>query len=304
MAQSSGDGADELTEDAEESSRSPQTVAFWADVRVDPVEIALPAGVGYTLRAYRPADELAEPEVDGDPELAKDDFDAAHAAVAATRRRGEPEEDEIGEIQWPEEFAEEPEEAEADEDSEEAAEEDEAEAEEKDEKEEEEEETEAEDVPVFLGRRGRVYLFRSADKLVEFVRSGADHDLSQLDTWSQVSARIKPADIDPVEGDRYELDLVVKNLRGGADQWDPTLIIKAGEVARDLAYALRIDAVLTALAPGSPLDDLDEALRTAEAGGLKAMFARRKLRKAGGQQAVLGWRTIIGKLAAVADWRD
>ena len=44
-----------------------------------------------------------------------------------------------------------------------------------------------EEVPVFLGRKGRVYLFHSPEKLVEFVKSGAEHDLSQLDSWAEVA---------------------------------------------------------------------------------------------------------------------
>ena len=54
---------------------------------------------------------------------------------------------------------------------------------------------------------------------------------------------------------------------------------------------------------GSPLDDLDEALRSAAAGGVGSFFGRRRLRKIGAQQATLGWRTIIGKISAAVDWR-
>ena len=97
----------------------------------------------------------------------------------------------------------------------------------------------------------------------------------------------------------------MENLRGGHDAWDPSLIIKAGEVARDLGYALRLEAVIGALSPGSPLDDLDEGLRTVESGGLGAFFARRRLRRIGAQTtAALGWRTIIGKISAAVDWRN
>ena len=66
----------------------------------------------------------------------------------------------------------------------------------------------------------------------------------------------------------------MENLRGGPDAWDPTLILKAGEIARDLGFALRIEPVHVALAPGSPLDDLDEALRSAESGGIGSFFAK------------------------------
>jgi hypothetical protein len=261
--------ADEPADDAEESSVPEARSALWDDVRIDPVEIALPSGVGYTLRAYRPPADLASAGADDDPEKL-DDFDAASAAVAR-QRRAELDDDELDE---------------------EALDEEEDEAEQTDE------------VPVFLGRAGKLYLFHSPDKLVDYVRSGAENDLSQLDTWPELVKRIGADDVVPAEEDTYELDLIVENLRGGADAWDTTLIIKAGEIARDLGHALRIDPVQVALAPGSPLDDFDEALRSAESGGIGSFFARRKLRKVSSQQATLSWRTVIGKISAAADWRD
>jgi hypothetical protein len=36
---------------------------LWSDARIDPVEIALPKGVGYTLRAYRLATEITPTDV-------------------------------------------------------------------------------------------------------------------------------------------------------------------------------------------------------------------------------------------------
>ena len=177
-----------------------------------------------------------------------------------------------------------------------------AEAEDEDEEEEEEEETE--EVPVFLTHRGKLLLFRSAEGLVSFIRSGAPHDLAQIDTWATLAERVEPVNVAPLDEDSYELDLVVENLRGGHDSWDPPLIIEAGEVARDLAYALRLPAVLDMLSPGNSLDDLDEALRGVVNGGIGGFMARRRLRKIGAQTASLGWRTIIGKISAAVDWRD
>jgi hypothetical protein len=161
-----------------------------------------------------------------------------------------------------------------------------------------------EEVPMFLSHRGRLLTFKSPESLVSFIRSGAPHDLAQLDTWSTVAERVESSDVDPLPEDRYELDLVVENLRGGHDTWDLPLLIAAGEVARDLGFALRLKPVILALSPGSPLDDLDEALRTAEGGGMGGFFGRRRLRKIGAQQASLGWRSIIGKISAAVDWRD
>jgi len=278
----------------------PAGSGLWQDVRIAPVEIALPDGVGYTLRAYRLSTAVEPPEID--PESAThDSYDAAAATVLAQRRRGqedvEEEEEEFeddGGEPIPVDFrdsalaAEGLEPADEDEDDEIA----------------DSDEVVEEDVPIFLGRRGKVYLFRSTEKLAEFVRSDAEHDLTQLDTWPELSKRITAADVEPDEDDQYELDLVVQNLRGVPDSWDHTLLIRAGELARDLGYALRMEPVIASLSGGSPLDDLDETLRAAEAGGPKAFFAKRKLRKMGEQQVAIGWRTIIGKISAAVDWRD
>jgi hypothetical protein len=284
----------------------PAGSGLWQDVQIAPVEIALPDGVGFTLRAYRLSTDLEPPEIDSSADE-HDSYTAAAASVLAQRRRGREEdvEDEVeddGDDPVPVDFRDSALAAEglesADEDEDESA-----------EQIADSDEVVEEDVPVFLGRRGKVYLFRSAEKLVEFVKStgpgsDAEHDLTQLDTWPELSKRITAADVEPAEDDQYELDLVVQNLRGGPDSWDHTLLIRAGELARDLGYALRIEPVISSLSAGSPLDDLDETLRAAEAGGPKAFFAKRKLRRMGEQQTAIGWRTIIGKISASVDWRD
>lgn len=281
--------------------------ALWEELRIDPVEIALPAGTGYTLRAYRLSTELTPTDTAG-----RDDDDP----FAARARAAEEEDDETVVI-LDEEFLdvddprpgrhhgradnEELDVVEDETDDEALAEEDEAD---EDEQEEEEEEEEGEEVPVFLTHRGKLLLFRSAESLVSFVRSGAPNDLAQVDSWPTLAERVQPDDVAPQDEDSYELDLVVENLRGGHDTWDPALIIEAGEVSRDLAYALRLPAVLDMLSPGSSLDDLDEALRSTVDGGIGAFLGRRRVRKIGAQTASLGWRTIIGKISAAVDWRD
>ena len=279
---------------AEESERPAGVDELWSAVRIDPVEIALPKGVGYTLRAYRPVTEVTPTDIS---EREEDAF--------PERARPVPE-DEPGDG-YADEYDEEDDE-DFDEDDGFEAEEDEDDEDELDEAELDEEEAaaaaEPEEVPVFLGRAGLVYLFRSPEGLVDFVKSGAVHDLSQLDTWSELTGKLSADDVVPLPEDTYELDLVVDNLRGSRETWDANLVIQAGEVARDLGYALRIEPVIAALAPGSPLDDLDEALRATEGGGLGGFMARRRLKKIGAEAAPLGWRTIIGKISSAVDWRD
>ncbi len=292
---------DDVDDDEEETSpaaSSGGSSSLWADTKIDPVEIALPSGVGYTLRAYRLSTALTPTEIsdrdDDDPFAAK----AKHAV-------SEDDEDTVVILDddFPDDEVEDPDDTEeierrgkhARDDSEEPS---------AGDFEDEEEEEAAEDVPVFLSHRGRLLLFKSPESLVTFVRSGAPNDLAQVDSWPELVERIQPSDVVPSDEDSYELDLVVENLRGGHDTWDFNLLIEAGEAARDLAYALRLTPVLTALSPGSPLDDLDEALRSAAGGGLGAFRGRRRLKKIGAQQASLGWRTIIGKISAAVDWRD
>jgi hypothetical protein len=279
---------------------------LWDEVRITPVEIAMPGGVGLTLRAYRKASELTPTEIQIDED---DPFDARERAAAARAAEEE-------EVIVDDEFAALVAEGDAGsksgrksdgtvttEDGEVVAEPDPADF--ADEPVEEAAEEEAdEEVPAFLSHRGKLLTFKTPESLVSFIRSGAPHDLAQLDTWPTVAERVQSTDIDPAPDDRYELDLVVENLRGGHDTWDLPLLIAAGEVARDLGHALRLKPVILALAPGSPLDDLDESLRAAESGGMGGFFGRRKLRKIGAQQASLGWRSIIGKISAAVDWRD
>ena len=290
--------ADEVEED-----RPPADRALWEEVRIDPVEIALPAGTGFTLRAYRSARELTPTDV---AERDQDDPFLARRQVVETE-----EDEEV--VILDEEFAalsaeEDDEDEEKDaksrrKDKADASDDDKAEDDE-DEDDEDEDEAGDEEVPVFLTHKGRLLLFKTPESLVTFIRSGAPNDLSQLDSWNELSERLEPADIAPLDEDTYELDLVVENLRGGHDAWDHQLLIEAGEIARDLAYALRLPAVLDMLSAGSSLDDLDEALRASVNGGVGGFLGRRRLKKIGAQTASLGWRTIVGKISAVVDWRD
>ncbi|MFG1869022.1 DNA primase [Micromonospora arborensis] len=279
---------------AEETDRTSVSVdrSLWDELHIDPVEIALPAGTGFTLRAYRPASSLTPTDV---TERDQDD------PFLARRQVIEEEEDDETVVILDEELAEEFADSDEDESTRRGA----ATADADDEADEDAaDEAGDEEVPVFLSHRGKLLLFKTPESLVSFIRSGAPNDLSQLDSWNELAERVEPADIAPLDEDTYELDLVVENLRGGHDTWDSTLLIEAGEIARDISYALRLPAVLDMLSAGSSLDDLDEGLRATANGGIGAFMGRRRLKKIGAQTASLGWRTIVGKISAVVDWRD
>lgn len=289
-------GADDTRDEApdavddlgREPRRTPTVDRFWKRVRVDPLEIALPGGAGYTLRAYRQNTDITPADVSE----REDD-------VPMPRHRGatlafDDDSDLLDKSEITDDLADEDLAAdEVDEELDEDVDDDVVEPDEV-----------VEEVPLFLSHGGHLLVFRSAESMVEFVLSDAEHDLQQLDTWDTVTRGIQSEYVVSLPDDTYELDLVVKNLRGGHDAWDPELLVRSGQLARDLGHALQIEPVVLALAPGSPLDDLDEALRAAADGGLGSFFARRKLKKIGAETASLGWRTVIGKIAAVVDWRD
>jgi hypothetical protein len=283
------------SDESEKSAAGLSGQDLWEEVRIEPVEIALPGGVGLTLRAFRKASELTPTEIEAEEE---DLFDARKRSSAA-----DAEEEVIADKEFEALLTEGDVDQTPDPDAKAASEEPDPEDFEDDTSADDDKAAD-EDVPMFLSHKGRLLAFKTPESLVSFIRSGAPHDLAQLDSWATLAEHVQSTDIDPQADDRYELDLVVENLRGGHDTWDLALLIAAGEVARDLGYALRLKPVILALSPGSPLDDLDDSLRSAENGGMGGFFGRRRLKKIGAQQASLGWRSVIGKISAAVDWRD
>ncbi|WP_100448645.1 DNA primase [Glycomyces xiaoerkulensis] len=237
---------------------------LWDETGIEPVEIHLGKDSGYTLRAYRMSDTL--------PGAAE----AAEKAEAAKRPDiAERPEDEDNEAPDESDFLDE---------------------------ELDVLDAEPEEVPVFLVRKGKLQLFRDAESLVRYVRESDDNDLAAVEEYGDLQKRLTADAVVCDEADIYELDLVTTNLRGGHESWDPELLIKAAEIGRDLGYALRNSSVIDPLSPGSPLDDIDEALRAIVDGGLRGMFAKRRLRKTGTEQAAIAWRGVIGKITESTEW--
>lgn len=147
--------------------------------------------------------------------------------------------------------------------------------------------------PRFLATGGRVQVFGTADGLVAYLHSDAAHDLRQRPGWPEYARWVTPPVLYPTPEHRYELDLVADNLAAGRDSWIPELVLRAGVLARDLAYALDLD-VWTLLARGSLLDELDEALRRQN---------RWKLRGFNPAQVAEHWRQVVDELEDVIEHR-
>jgi hypothetical protein len=269
------------------SARGAETDKLWNETGVDPVELHLGKDSGFTLRAYRMSDTLpgakhAQESEDTDAEAVAKEEDAPVEDAEGRPDIADDAEDENAAEPDAADFADEEPEAEVEEDALDA---------------------EPEEVPVFLARKGKLLVFREAEALVAYVREHDDHDLAVIDEYAELQERLGADDVACDEDDIYELDLVVANLRGGHDAWEPELLIKAAEVGRDLGYALKNDSIVGALAPGSPLDDLDETFRVVVEGGLRGKLAKRRLRKNDAQQAAIAWRGVIAKINDHVEWR-
>ncbi|GAB3648554.1 DNA primase [Glycomyces tarimensis] len=257
---------------SDERTRSAEADKLWDETNVDPVEIHLGKDSGFTLRAYRMSDTLPGPAEANERADAEEDARSADRPDIADNP-----EDEANPAPDETDFLDEDEVDVLD--------------------------AEPEEVPVFLTRKGKLLLFRDRESLARYVKESDDNDLAAIDEYADLQKRVTADAIVCDEADTYELDLVTANLRGGHDSWEPELLIKAAEIGRDLGYALRKQAVIDALAPGSPLDDMDEAFRVITDGGVRAMFAKRRLRKTGAEQAAIAWRGVIGKISDAVEWR-
>ncbi|MFC4337102.1 hypothetical protein [Salininema proteolyticum] len=160
---------------------------------------------------------------------------------------------------------------------------------------------EPEEVPVMLARKGKLLVFEDPEDLVKYVRENDDSELAWLEEYGKLQEDLEASHVEADEADVYDLSSIVPDLRQGT--WNHEELIAAGEIARDVAYVCDLEGVSDALDPGSPLDQLDNHLRDSVEGGLKAVRANRKIKKASTEQTAIAWRSVVGKMGEAVDWR-
>ncbi|MGH3672272.1 MAG: primosomal protein, partial [Pseudonocardiaceae bacterium] len=92
------------------------------------------------------------------------------------------------------------------------------------------------DVPVFLGRQGRVSTFTSPRSLVRYlIEHSEDHDLASVSTWPQVTKRAQDRELEVAvsEGNSYVLAGLADDLAGGPETVDPGQLELAVELITD-----------------------------------------------------------------------
>ncbi|WP_255950115.1 hypothetical protein [Streptomyces odontomachi] len=130
----------------------------------------------------------------------------------------------------------------------------------------------AEPDPVFLGRDGAVFAFRSTGTLVEFLGSGEAHDLAGLPNWDPPDwnevALVADIALTYVAHEQYPVCRLDADAIAGVFRREPSFdtvqeALETFGVARELAVCADLGPVREALAPGSVLRRFEDDLRWA-----------------------------------------
>jgi hypothetical protein len=152
-----------------------------------------------------------------------------------------------------------------------------------------------EDAPRFLGRKGTVYLFRTADGLGSFIRGKTPHDLRDIATWADV------VDSDvvalPAEEDRYDLAEISELFARGdsTDVFDYSRLAHAFDGVLDIAEYANLDSVDDLIRPTTPLG---RALVESQRGIGKS------LAPADTAAMSTAWDELVEKVSGAVRWQD
>jgi hypothetical protein len=152
-----------------------------------------------------------------------------------------------------------------------------------------------EDAPRFLGRKGTVYLFRTADGLGSFIRGKTPHDLRDIATWADV------VDSDvvalPAEEDRYDLAEICELFARGdsTDVFDYSRLAHAFDGVLDIAEYANLDSVDDLIRPTTPLG---RALVESQRGIGKS------LAPADTAAMSTAWDELVEKVSGAVRWQD
>jgi hypothetical protein len=111
-------------------------------------------------------------------------------------------------------------------------------------------------VPVFLGRHGRIDAFTSPRSLARYLTEHPEgHDLAGVSTWPQVDQRARDRELEVAvgEGNSYVLAGLAEDLAGGPETVDPGQLELAVELITDVEQWAGSDAADKALAGSESL---------------------------------------------------
>jgi Hsp70 protein len=153
---------------------------------------------------------------------------------------------------------------------------------------------------VFASVAGRLPLFPRPEQATAFAAAADNHDMCTLLHWESLRASMSRAFLPLIDDNRYDLDLPAVNLELDPAHWLPDVIVKVGDVALELIEALDIEEGDQLLGAGTPLDDLDDALR--QVGHRPMRRYLKAMRHFDGRELADQWQRVADVVDARLDW--
>ncbi|SHN47368.1 Hsp70 family protein [Cryptosporangium aurantiacum] len=156
---------------------------------------------------------------------------------------------------------------------------------------------------VFASEGSRLPLFPRPEQAGDYAVGTDDHAMTSVLHWEALRDSMALAFLPLIPENRYHLDMPAVTLERKPKDWLIELVINAGDLARELSYALDIPEGQDLLGPGTLLDRADDALRVAQRTPFR-LHGRRDLRAFDQAQLVAAWRRVAAVIDAQLDWRD
>ncbi|MCW4352373.1 primosomal protein [Hoyosella sp. YIM 151337] len=111
------------------------------------------------------------------------------------------------------------------------------------------------DIPVFLGKEGVIYVFRSDRSLARYLADAHDHELASVSTYGEVATAATDGslDITVTDDNTYVLTGLFEDIAEGPESVDSEQLDLAVELLTDAADFADDDSVEEALASTTPL---------------------------------------------------
>lgn len=111
------------------------------------------------------------------------------------------------------------------------------------------------DMPVFLGKDGVIYVFRSERALARYLADAHDHELASVSTYPEISTAATDGslEITVTDDNTYVLTGLVEDIAAGPESVDSEQLDLAVELLTDAADFADDDSVEEALAQTTPL---------------------------------------------------
>lgn len=151
----------------------------------------------------------------------------------------------------------------------------------------------------FLGAGGKIFLFRSPERLLDFIGSDKEHDLVGLATWSELIAGVAKHGHPIVVSKEDDYDLAGADvlIHGKDVIWDPAPLAYAADLLLDVAEYAELERVTELLNTESKLSEAVAAARAGQGRTLRPNPVEQ-------EQLANEWGEAISAVTHLVSWRD